>query len=164
VLTLGSLSKTHAMTGWRAGWVVGPEDFIAHAEQLALNMLYGLPGFVQEAAQKALEIAAEAEAKVRDYCALRRERFYRALEGLPGVRPCWPDAGMFMLLDVRATGLAAGDFVRGLYQAERVSLLDGAAFGRATEGFVRACFAAELAELDEAARRIRRYAASLGTR
>ncbi len=164
VLTLGSLSKTHAMTGWRAGWIVGPEDFIAHAEQLALNMLYGLPGFVQEAAQKALEIASEAETTVRAYCGLRRERLYRALDGLPGVRAVWPDAGMFMLLDVRATGLSAGEFVRGLYQAERVSLLDGAAFGRATDGFVRACFAAEEVELDEAARRIRRYAASLGAR
>jgi len=164
VLTLGSLSKTHAMTGWRAGWIVGPADFIAHAEQLALNMLYGLPGFVQQAAETALEMAADAETTVRAYCAARRERLFRALEGLPGVRAVWPDAGMFMLLDVRATGLTASDFVRGLYQAERVSLLDGAAFGRATAGFVRACFAAEDAELDEAARRIRRYATALGAR
>jgi aspartate/methionine/tyrosine aminotransferase len=161
VLTLGSLSKTHAMTGWRAGWIVGPADFIRHAEQLALNMLYGLPGFVQEAAQKALEIATEAESAARDYCGQRRERFYHALEGLPGVRPCWPDAGMFMLLDVRATGLTAGDFVRGLYRAERVSLLDGAAFGHATEGFVRACYAAEEPTLRDAAARIHRFCAGL---
>ncbi|HUO81129.1 MAG TPA: aminotransferase class I/II-fold pyridoxal phosphate-dependent enzyme [Steroidobacteraceae bacterium] len=161
VLTLGSLSKTHAMTGWRAGWIVGPADFVAHAEQLALNMLYGLPGFVQQAAEAALAIAAEAESTVRDYCARRRDLFCRALEDLPGVRACSPDAGMFMLLDVRATGLSAGEFVHRLYRAERVSLLDGAAFGRATEGFVRACFAAEEATLADAAARIRRFCAAL---
>src|SRR4051794_18111002 len=36
VITLGSLSKSHAMTGWRAGWLVGPREFAAHAEALVM--------------------------------------------------------------------------------------------------------------------------------
>ena len=160
-LTLGSLSKSHAMTGWRVGWVIGPEDFIVHAENVALCMLYGLPGFIQEAALAALAMREEAESSIRDYCRVRRDLMFRELKDTPGIRLSWPDAGMFMLIDTRATGLSTGDFVRGLFDTERVSLLDGAAFGRETEGFVRVCFAAEEAQLLDAAARIRRYCARI---
>ena len=56
--TLNSLSKSHAMTGWRVGWVVGPAALCAHLENLALCMLYGSPEFIQDAACTALERAA----------------------------------------------------------------------------------------------------------
>ena len=161
VLTVSSLSKTHAMTGWRAGWIVGPVSFIQHADAMAQCMLYGLQGFIQEAAIEALAMADEAEAEVRQYCQKRRRLLFDALSGVPLIRPCWPDAGMFMLLDVRDTRLTADEFVHRLYKAEGVSLLDGAVFGRETQGFVRACFAAEEATLKDAAARIRRFCASL---
>lgn len=45
--TLNSLSKSHAMTGWRVGWVVGPAALCAHLENLALCMLYGSPEFIR---------------------------------------------------------------------------------------------------------------------
>ena len=160
-LTIGSLSKSHAMTGWRVGWVVGPADFIVHAENVALCMLYGLPGFIQEAAIAALAMREEAEASIRDYCRVRRDLLFRELKDVPGIRLCWPDAGMFMLIDTRSTGLTTAQFVRQLYDAEKVSLLDGAAFGRETEGFVRACFAADEPSLTDAAARIRRFCATL---
>ena len=161
VVTLGSLSKSHAMTGWRVGWLIGPTDLIRLVDELALCMLYGIPGFVQEAAIAALDIRHETEQAMQEYCRVRRDVLYRAVTDIPGVKVCWPDAGMFMLLDVRGTGLGSAAFLRGLFESEKVSLLDGAAFGRETDGFVRACFAAEPAELEEAGRRIRRYAASL---
>ena len=50
---------------------------------------------------------------------------------------------MFMLVDVRGTGLSGYEFMRALYKSERVSVLDGAAFGRETAGFVRVCFATD---------------------
>ncbi len=161
VLTVSSLSKTHAMTGWRCGWVIGPARFVEHADLLAQCMIYGLPGFIQEAALVAVNIRHEAEAEVRTFCRARRDAFYQALEGLEAARPLLPDAGMFMLLDVRSSGLSAGRFVEGLYEAERVSVLDGAVFGRETAGFVRVCFATDEASLLESARRIRRFCASL---
>ncbi len=157
VLTVSSLSKTHAMTGWRAGWIVGPEAFVRAASDVAACMLYGLPGFVQEAAITALEIADEAERAMREYCQRRRDLMYAGLAGIGGLRPCLPDAGMFMLVDIRASGLTSAQFVRRLYDAERVSVLDGAVFGRTTEGFVRLCFAMEEREVNEACARVRRF-------
>ena len=160
VVTLGSLSKSHAMTGWRAGWLVGPRELAAKAELLAMCMLFGLPGFVQEAVITALDIAADAEGRIRDYCRTRRQRFAAGLAGIGGLRLIEPEAGMFMLIDVSGTGLTGREFVAALYASQKVSLLDGAAFGAATAGCVRVCFATEEATIDEACARIRRFCAT----
>jgi arginine:pyruvate transaminase len=69
---------------------------------------------------------------------------------------------MFMLVDVRGTGLSGYDFMCGLYRAERVSVLDGGAFGKETSGFVRVCFATDEGRLHEAIVRIRRFVDTLG--
>jgi arginine:pyruvate transaminase len=157
VITISSLSKSHSMPGWRAGWLVGPRQLIAHAEAMAQCMLFGLPGFIQEAAATALSVAAAAELRVREFCAARRDFLLAELAGTQGIEWLVPDAGMFLLLDVRGTGLSGYDFMRELYARERVSVLDGGAFGRETRGFVRVCFAADEALLREAAVRLRRF-------
>jgi arginine:pyruvate transaminase len=155
VVTLGSLSKSHAMTGWRCGWLIGPRQLVLHAESIAMCMLFGLPGFIQEAALVALAMAGEAESAIRDFCQSRRELMVRALQDVAGIRLCLPQAGMFMLVDVRGTGRPGRQFMHALYQSQRVSVMDGGAFGRETEGFVRICFATDEATLIEACRRIR---------
>jgi len=160
VVTLGSLSKSHAMTGWRAGWLVGPRELAVNAELLAMCMLFGLPGFVQEAAITELGIAPEAEQRTREYCRSRQLRFAAGLRGIRELRPIEPEAGMFMLIDVSAAGLSGGEFVRALYASHKVSVMDGAAFGAATAGCVRVCFATDEASIDAACERIRRFCAA----
>jgi octopine/nopaline transport system ATP-binding protein len=157
VVTLGSLSKSHSMTGWRAGWLVGPPDLAAHAESLVMCMLFGMPGFIQEAAITALRIAAESEGRIRNFCNTRRARLFAAMADVPHIRAIEPEAGMFMLLDVRATGLSGYEFMRALYESKGVSVMDGAAFGRETQGFVRICFATDESALDRACARIRQF-------
>jgi aspartate/methionine/tyrosine aminotransferase len=157
VVTLGSLSKSHAMTGWRCGWLVGPPELARHAEHVAMCMLFGLPGFIQEAAVSALGLATDAEARIRAFCDSRRRRFAAALHGLPGVRLLEPEAGMFMLLDVSGTGLNGAQFVRALYARQGVSVMDGAAFGRSIAHCVRVCFATDERSLDAAAERLQRF-------
>jgi arginine:pyruvate transaminase len=161
-VTLGSLSKSHAMPGWRAGWLVGPTQLVIHAEAMAQCMLFGLPGFVQEAAVTALGMADEAESRIREYCAGRRDILIAGLQGLRGIRCCVPDAGMFSLVDVRGTGLSGYDFMCQLYRTERVSVLDGGAFGKETRGFVRVCYATDEDLLRRALERIRRFVGRLG--
>jgi aspartate/methionine/tyrosine aminotransferase len=161
VVTVGSLSKSHSMPGWRAGWLVAPQPLVRHVEALSLCMLYGLPGFIQEAALTAVGGAAAAEARMREYCAARCAVLLAGLDGIPGLRAVVPDAGMFMLVNVEGTGLSGREFMTRLYHAEGVSVIDGGAFGADTRGFVRICFAAETAALREACVRIRRFALSL---
>jgi arginine:pyruvate transaminase len=161
VITIGSLSKSHAMTGWRAGWLVAPRAAAVHVEALVMCMLFGMPGFIQEAALTALGAAPAAEAAMRAFCASRRDLLLTGLRDVAGLSCCEPDAGMFMLVDVRATGLDGYDFMRGLFAAEGVSVLDGGAFGAETRGFVRVFCGTDPERLGEAVTRIRRYAASL---
>ncbi|MEM6897511.1 MAG: aminotransferase class I/II-fold pyridoxal phosphate-dependent enzyme, partial [Pseudomonadota bacterium] len=53
-LVIGSMSKSHAMTGSRVGWILGPEEAIAHLITLATHTTYGVPGYIQDAAVFAL--------------------------------------------------------------------------------------------------------------
>jgi arginine:pyruvate transaminase len=161
VVTISSLSKSHSLPGLRAGWLVGPKELAKHAESLSMCMLFGLPGFIQEAALTALQGSHAPELRVRELCTARRDMLLTGLDGVRGLRCCVPDAGMFTLIDVRATGLSGYDFMTGLFESERVSVLDGGAFGEETRGFVRLCFATDEATLREAILRIRRYAGTL---
>lgn len=157
VVTVGSLSKSHAMPGFRAGWLVGPTELARHAESLSLCMQFGLPGFIQEAAITALSIAPETERRIREFCDARRERFLAGLKKVPNIRAFAPEAGMFLLVDVSDTGLSGYEFMRALYERRKVSVLDGAAFGHQTGLFVRICFATEEATIDAACERIRQF-------
>ena len=161
VVTISSLSKSHSMPGWRAGWLVGPRELAIHAEAMAQCMLFGLPGFIQEAAVTALSVSDDAESRVREYCAARRNFLLAGLQGIRGLSYFVPDAGMFLLVDVRGTGLSGYDFMCELYRTERVSVLDGGAFGKETSGFVRVCFATDEGLLREAIVRIRRFVENL---
>lgn len=160
-VTISSLSKSHAMTGWRSGWAIGPTELARHLTNLAIAMTYGLPGFIQEAAYTAItEGDAEVE-RMREIYRRRRDLMLAALNGAPGIRCLKPEAGVFMMIDVSATGLTAKDFAWKLYETTGVAVLDASPFGPSANGFLRVSFTLAEAELEEAARRIRRFAESL---
>jgi arginine:pyruvate transaminase len=163
VVTVGSLSKSHAMTGWRVGWAIGPRAFTTHATNLSLCTLYGLPGFVQAAAEHALSLGDAPVAAMRAIYKARRDFVARRLAVFPQLRCTLPQAGMFMMVDVSATGLTANAFAWGLFRSTGVSVLDGAAFGAETANCLRFSFTVAEPVLDEACTRIGRFLASLPT-
>ncbi|MBD9513393.1 aminotransferase class I/II-fold pyridoxal phosphate-dependent enzyme [Pseudomonas sp. PDM22] len=160
-LSIGSLSKSHAMTGWRAGWIVANPTLVGHLENLALNMFYGLPGFVQEAALAAVERHDEVVTTMREIYRRRRDLVVAALSDCPRVKVLSPEAGMFVMVDVRDTGLSSLDFSWQLFHATGVSVLDAAAFGPQAEGFVRLSFGLSDESMAEACARIIRFVESL---
>jgi arginine:pyruvate transaminase len=153
-VVLNSLSKTHAMTGWRVGWVVAPTALVGHLDNLLLCMLYGLPGFIQEAAVKALELDDEVVSDARTVYRRRRDLVVAGLGGITDLDCRVPQAGMFMLVDVRRTGLSSMDFAWQLFRATGVSVLDAQAFGASAEGFVRISFTVADDTLKDACQRI----------
>jgi arginine:pyruvate transaminase len=160
-VTINSLSKSHAMTGWRMGWMVGPKALIAHVYNLSMAMLYGLPTFLQRGAVVALEQdLAEVEVMRATY-RRRRDMAVARLNQVPGLTCLSPDAGMFMMLDVRGTGLGSGEFSMKLYEATGVSVLDATAFGKSAAGHVRMSFVADDQSLEEACRRISGFVRTL---
>ncbi|ASJ74792.1 pyridoxal phosphate-dependent aminotransferase [Granulosicoccus antarcticus] len=162
-ITISSLSKSHAMTGWRAGWAVGPEDFSRHMSNLALCMTYGIPGFVQRAALCALRDDGSDTQRISDTFKRRRDLILQELEPLTAVSCEVPQAGMFIMLNVADTGLSSAEFVRQLYQQQSVTSIDGKAFGNCADGSVRLAFTIGEDSLREACRRIRLFVEQLET-
>ncbi|MEM1045677.1 MAG: aminotransferase class I/II-fold pyridoxal phosphate-dependent enzyme [Pseudomonadota bacterium] len=160
-VTVDSLSKSHAMTGWRTGWAIAPESLVAAMENLALAMLYGLPGFIQTGAETALASGDSIVAAMRDTYRRRRDCAVEALSPLHALRFSPPQAGMFLMIDVRQTGLSATDFSWGLLRAEGVSVLDAAPFGRCAEGHIRVSFTLDEARTSQACQRIANYLQSV---
>lgn len=160
-VTVSSLSKSHAMTGWRSGWLIGPEALVGHAENLALCVLYGLPGFVQDAATVALEQADDVAADMRAVYRRRRDLVVERLAAAPGLEVLVPEAGMFVMVDVRATGLSPSEFAWRLLREQGVSVLDATAFGPSAAGYVRLSYTLDESTLEAGCRRIAAFAESL---
>lgn len=136
-VTINSLSKSHAMTGWRLGWAIGPNDLISHMGNLGLSMLYGCPPFIQEAACVALSDEMEQTESMRKAYQDRRDAVCRSLEGATGLQCFKPAAGMFVMVDIRKTGYSAAAFAQRLLDEHGVCVLAGEAFGQQTAGHVR---------------------------
>ncbi len=160
-VTVSSLSKSHAMAGFRLGWAVAPPELARHMGNLLLCMTYGAPGFVQDAACQALDDYDTVTEAIRAIYRRRRDLVCGLLSGVPGLRCPVPEAGMFVLLDVRATGLTSSEVAWGLFRQAGVSVLDAQAFGPSAEGFLRLGLVVDDDRLTEACLRIRKHMASL---
>jgi arginine:pyruvate transaminase len=159
---VNSVSKSHAMTGWRLGWAVAPEPVIEAICKLALCMLFGAPSFTQSALAAWLEQDLPELAEMKAAYRRRRDLVFQRLSGVPGLRPHNPEAGMFMMVDVRGTGMGAADFAWALLEAKGVSVLPTDPFGPSAEGHVRLSFGIEEAKLAEACGRIAEFVEEAG--
>ncbi len=136
-LVVGSMSKSHAMTGSRVGWVCGPEHVINHLITLATHTTYGVPGFIQDAATFALGQGTAPEDAVAAPFRRRRELTLKALAGQNVVRAVPAQGAMYVMLDIRATGLSGEDFANALLDAEQIAVMPGESFGQGALGHVR---------------------------
>ncbi|MHC8293921.1 pyridoxal phosphate-dependent aminotransferase [Pseudomonas sp. LB3P58] len=159
--TINSLSKSHAMSGWRVGWVIGPKPLAEHLVHLSLCMLFGIPDFIQNAAQLALDEDLPEVALMREEYRQRRDLVCASLSDCPGIRPIRPDGGMFVMIDVRQTGLCAQSFAERLLEGYGVSVLAGEAFGPSAAGHIRLGLVVDQLKLADACRRIALCAADL---
>jgi arginine:pyruvate transaminase len=136
-LVVGSLSKSHAMTGSRVGWILGPAEAVAALAVLSTHTTYGVPGFVQDAAAFALSRGAAFEAEIAAPFRRRRDIAMRLLAGQDVVRAVPAGGAMYVMLDVRATGLSGEDFAGRLLDAAGIAVMPGESFGAAAAGHLR---------------------------
>ncbi len=160
-VVISSVSKSHAMTGWRVGWAIGPRKLAEHLDNLLLCMLYGCPGFIQDAAVVALNEGRSEVKRMHAAYTSRRNFMAPWLDRLPGLSCASPEGGMFVMLDVRRSGLDAVTFARRLLQEESVAVLPGGGFGEQAEGFCRLSLGFSDETLTEACRRIESFAKRL---
>ncbi|MCF2872843.1 pyridoxal phosphate-dependent aminotransferase [Octadecabacter sp. G9-8] len=136
-LVIGSMSKSHAMTGSRVGWVCGPQDAIEHLVNLATHTTYGVPGYIQDAAHFALGQGTPLEDEIAAPFA-RRRQITEALLATQNIVKASPTQGaMYAMLDIRATGLSGLDFANDLLDAHGIATMPGESFGQAAAGHIR---------------------------
>jgi arginine:pyruvate transaminase len=163
-VVVSSLSKSHALPAFRLGWIVGPPELIRHVSNLLLCMTYGSPAFIQDGALAALREDLPEVAALREDYRTRAALMSDLLAKAPGCRAIPPEGGMFVLLDVRGTGLGAADFARRLLDTERVAVLPCDGFGASAAGHLRIALSAPEARLRDAAGRILRFTGGLNER
>jgi len=158
-LVIGSMSKSHAMTGSRVGWVVAPVPVIALMIDLATHITYGVPGYIQDAALFALGQGSALEEEVAAPFARRRMIAIEALAGQNIVRHVPLKGAMYLMLDIRATGLTGIDFANALLDRERIAVMPGESFGAAAAGHVRVAMTVADDDFRNALDRLMRFAA-----
>lgn len=159
-LVIGSMSKGHAMTGSRIGWIVAPEAVVPHLTQLAMNTTYGVQGFIQQAALFALREGAALEERIAAPFRRRRRIALDLLGRQNVVRFIPPEGAMYMMLDIRATGLTGEQFALELIEAEKIALMPGESFGAAAAGHVRVALTVEDDRFADAFARVLSFAAA----
>ena len=160
-IVVSSLSKSHAIPGFRFGWIAGPAPLVERVTNLVLCMLFGGPPFLQDGVLPALERDLPEVAALRETYRRRAADFSALLAEAAACRLTPPEGGMFALLDVRSTGLESLAFARRLLEEEGVAVLPCDAFGPSAAGHVRISLTLPEAELMAAGRKIVAFAARL---
>ncbi len=166
VVVCGSLSKSHALTGWRIGFALGPEELIGLMGRIVSHSTSCVCSVTQRVALAALTSPAEAEAATRGMLkeyARRRDVLVSALDSLPGIRCAPPGGALYAFPDVSAhfgkrlggielTGSTA--FARALLETVAVAVTPGIAFGE--DRGVRLSVATSMERLEDGIVRFRK--------
>jgi arginine:pyruvate transaminase len=158
-LVVGSMSKSHAMTGSRVGWIVGPEPAIDALIDLSTATTYGVAGYIQDGAEFALGQGEGPEAAVAEPFRRRRGRILDVLAEQSLVTVIPSQGAMYLMLDIRATGLSGRDFAESLLDAHRIAVMPGESFGRSAAGHIRVALTVEDDRLVDAVRTLCAFAA-----
>jgi arginine:pyruvate transaminase len=160
-IVVSSLSKSHAVPGFRCGWAIGPEDFSRAMLPLSETMLFGSQPFLEDATAYALSREFDEVHAMRQAYIRRAQLLVERLSNAPGISVRMPEGGMFVMADVRRTGFSGNDFALGLLNEENVVTMPGESFGTSACGHIRISLTAKEDELAEACDRIARYARRL---
>ncbi|HTA86129.1 MAG TPA: pyridoxal phosphate-dependent aminotransferase [Silvibacterium sp.] len=160
IIVLGSLSKTYAMTGWRAGYALGPKPIIAAMSKLQSQSTSSTASFVQKAAVAALNGSQECVAEMRaDYLTLR-DRILGRLTEIPGVTCTKPEGAFYVYPNVSAYlgksgSQTAMELASRLLNEAHVVTVPGEAFG--TKEHIRLSYAVCHADVDEGVDRMKQF-------
>jgi aspartate aminotransferase len=165
VIVAGSLSKTYAMTGWRAGFALGPKPIIAAMSKLQSQSTSSTAHFVQKAAVAALTGPQDSVLEMRaDYLKLR-DRVLTGLKTIPGLTCTVPEGAFYVYPNVSAYlgkpgSQTALELAGRLLHEAHVVTVPGEAFG--TKEHIRLSYAVTHEDVDEGVARMKEFFAKLG--
>ena len=164
VVVLGSLSKTYSMTGWRAGYALGPKPIIAAMSKLQSQSTSSTASFVQKAAVAALNSSQECVAEMRADFLKLRDRILGRLAEIPGVTCTKPEGAFYVYPNVSAYlgkpgAQTAMELASRLLHEAHVVTVPGEAFG--TTQHIRLSYATSHKDVEEGIDRMKAFFARL---
>ena len=159
-IVVNGFSKSHAMTGWRMGYVCAPKPIIAAMTKLHQFGIMSAPTTSQYAAVEAMRNGdADIEHMREEYD--RRRRYLVENLNRIGLSCFEPKGAFYVFPDIRSTGLTSEEFCERFLMEEKVAVIPGSAFGPGGEGFVRACYAASMKDIAESIARMDNFLTNL---
>lgn len=159
-VVVNGFSKSHAMTGWRMGYVCGPEPVIQQMLKLHQFGIMSAPTTSQYAAVEAMRNGDPDIEHMREEYDRRRRYLVENLNRI-GLSCFEPKGAFYVFPDIRSTGLSSEEFCERFLMEEKVAVIPGSAFGPGGEGFVRACYAASMKDIAESVARLDNFLTNL---
>jgi len=155
-ILIGGFSKSHAMTGWRIGYVAANTQIVQAMTKIHQYTMLCVSTMAQMAAIEALKNGeSEVERMVQEYNGRRRIMIKRLNE--IGLSCFEPKGAFYAFPSIKATGMNSEEFAEKLLVEEKVAVVPGSAFGRSGDGFIRCCYATSLSNIEEALEKMGRF-------
>ena len=155
-IVINGFSKSFAMTGWRLGFAVGPENILQQMTKIHQFAIMAAPTTSQYAAVEAMDNGDEDVELMRKSYNQRRRFLLNEFKEM-GLKCFEPRGAFYMFPCIKEFGLTSEEFANRFLQEEKVAVVPGTAFGDSGEGFLRVSYAYSIEELKEALGRMKRF-------
>ncbi len=159
-ILINGLSKSHAMTGWRIGFIFAPESLTAQIIKVHQYLVTAAATMSQKAAVRALIQGISDGEVMREEYRKRRDYLYKEMSDM-GFKVARPSGAFYLFAKIpEQFGTDSMDFCLELAKKNQLAVIPGIAFGEEGEGYIRLSYAASLEQLTEAAKRLRNFVES----
>lgn len=155
-ILINGFSKSYAMTGWRLGYAVGPENIIEQMVKIHQFAIMCAPTASQYAAVEALRNGDSDVETMRNAYDMRRKYLVNAFNEI-GLECFEPYGAFYVFPCIKSLGMTSDGFATRLLKEEKVAVVPGTAFGSCGEGFLRISYAYSIENLKIAMERIERF-------
>ena len=161
LILLNGWSKTYAMTGWRLGYSVWPDDLFDKARKMAVNSWSCVNTPAQYAAIAALEGPQDAVQTMREAFDARRRVLVEGLNALPGFSCATPKGAFYAFPNVSGTGVPSKSLASRILEDAGIAVLSGSDFGTLGDDFIRFSYANSRENIERALDRLRSFLETL---
>lgn len=154
---VNSCSKKYSMTGWRLGYLAGPQELVTNLPKLQENIAACAPLPSQYAAITALSGEDIASEHMREGYELRRNILVEGINSIDKLSCKYPKGTFYAMVNIKKTGLKSEEFAYALLQAVQVAVVPGITYGEASEGYVRIAYTMHEDKIREGLRRIKQF-------
>ena len=152
-------AKSFSMTGWRIGYVAGPQELIQAMTKIQGHSTSNVCTFAQYGAIAALESSQDCVARMVEAFAQRRRLMLEGIQAISGLSCPTPEGAFYLFVDISKTGMTSLEFCNALLDSQQVAAIPGVAFG--ADQCIRLSYATDNASIEKGMKRLDQFVSSL---